>query len=562
MEDYQALYRKYRPRTFDDVCGEEHITSILKYESANSRLSHAYLLCGPRGTGKTSCAKILAKAVNCLSPIDGNPCGKCEACKAIDSGNSSDVVEMDAASNNGVDAIREIREIVRYAPSILKKRVYIVDEVHMLSQSAFNALLKTLEEPPEYVVFILATTEFNKIPETIVSRCQRFDFRRINSKVIADRLQYIAEKENIKLDSDAAMTIARQSKGGMRDAIGMLQHCSSGGLPITKALVRDALGMTNLESLYTTAVAVSQNDIKRIFEIIKGIIDSSKDLTVYWDQLIEFWRDMLVFKYLSNENRKDYLYMTDEEIKYLENASKRFSPERLSYHFTILDDAQKQMTLSPATKNITAEISLIRMADTSLDTSVSSLLSRIADLEHRLNLLTSGGFKQPAEPEELEIKKETGNNTHQNESVTRTSAVPSTREIPPETPSDKENEQIEKKTQEESPAPHSEETAASSDRSPVFSKVDVSEIVEILFQKSPTDASYIESSECLLSDDKKKFIIRTESSFAQMMLETNNAEPFRSYLISSGIITPDTVVEIETGLKKKDPSPFDELESL
>ena len=201
--NHLALYRKWRPRTFDEVCGQEHITSVLKYETAMSKLCHAYLFCGSRGTGKTSCAKILAKAVNCLSPRDGNPCGQCAACRAIDGGITTDVLEMDAASNNGVENIRDIRDEVNFAPSDLKYRVYIIDEVHMLSASAFNALLKTLEEPPAHVIFILATTELQKLPSTIISRCQRFDFRRLSSRTISDRLLYIAKEEGISINNKA-----------------------------------------------------------------------------------------------------------------------------------------------------------------------------------------------------------------------------------------------------------------------------------------------------------------------------------------------------------------------
>ena len=206
---HQALYRKWRPQTFDDVCGQEHITSILRYEAEHRAFSHAYLFCGSRGTGKTTCAKILAKVVNCESPVNGNPCGKCEACKAIDSGAATDVLEMDAASNNGVDNIRDIRDEVVYSPAMLRYRVYIIDEVHMLSASAFNALLKTLEEPPEHVVFILATTELQKLPATIISRCQRFDFRRISTEHLMARLAYIAKEENIVLHTDAARMLAK-----------------------------------------------------------------------------------------------------------------------------------------------------------------------------------------------------------------------------------------------------------------------------------------------------------------------------------------------------------------
>ena len=226
MADYKALYRKWRPVDFDDVCGQDRITDILKYEVANDKVSHAYLFCGSRGTGKTSCAKILAKAVNCENPQNGNPCNRCEACRSIDSGIATDVIEMDAASNNGVDNVRNLKDEISFTPALLKYRVYIIDEVHMMSGQAFNALLKTLEEPPTYVVFILATTEFNKLPTTIVSRCQRFDFRRISSDVIVDRLMRISKEEGIDLTEEGARLIARASRGGMRDAVSLLELCA------------------------------------------------------------------------------------------------------------------------------------------------------------------------------------------------------------------------------------------------------------------------------------------------------------------------------------------------
>ena len=252
----QALYRKWRPADFDDVCGQDHITSILKYEVANNKTTHAYLFCGSRGTGKTTCAKILSKAVNCENPVNGNPCNNCHSCRSVDAGIATDVYEMDAASNNGVEHIRDIRDEVLYTPSELKNRVYIIDEVHMLSQSAFNALLKTLEEPPENVIFILATTETQKIPATILSRCQRFDFRRIPTKTIADRLIYIAEKEGFKVDYDAAFLIGKLAQGGMREAISMLELCSGEHETITTQVVIDTTGINIRSSVFNTINAI------------------------------------------------------------------------------------------------------------------------------------------------------------------------------------------------------------------------------------------------------------------------------------------------------------------
>ncbi len=246
---YQVLYRKWRPQTFADVVGQPHVTASLTGAVQSGRLSHAYLFTGSRGTGKTSCAKILAKAVNCERPVDGNPCNACDTCRGIDSGSILDVIEIDAASNNGVDNIRDLREEANYTPTHAKYRVYIIDEVHMLSTGAFNALLKTLEEPPEHVKFILATTEVHKLPSTILSRCQRFDFKRIEPQDIADRLKFVAVQENISLTDDGAMLIARVSDGAMRDALSLLDRCAAYGEAITETVVSDAAGLAGRERL-------------------------------------------------------------------------------------------------------------------------------------------------------------------------------------------------------------------------------------------------------------------------------------------------------------------------
>ena len=263
MSDYRALYRKWRPSDFDMVCGQEGITDILKYEVRENKLSHAYLFCGSRGTGKTSCAKILAKAVNCEHSVDGNPCNCCEACKSIDAGIATDVIEMDAASNNGVNNVRDMKDEIAFTPAILKYRVYIIDEVHMMSASAFNALLKTLEEPPTYVLFILATTEYNKLPTTIVSRCQRFDFKRISSDTIVERLMLIASEEGIDLTEEGARVIARVSRGGMRDAISLLELCAGSRAKIDASLVFSTVGSGNRDSAYEMLSAVATRTIRR-----------------------------------------------------------------------------------------------------------------------------------------------------------------------------------------------------------------------------------------------------------------------------------------------------------
>ncbi len=403
MSEHTTLYRKWRPIDFSSVVGQDHITSVLKYQIANGRSSHAYLFCGSRGTGKTTCAKILAKAVNCLSPIDGNPCGKCEACNLIESGADTDIIEMDAASNNGVDYIRDIREEVIYTPAALKKRVYIIDEVHMLSSGAFNALLKTLEEPPQHVVFILATTELQKLPATITSRCQRFDFKRISTDDIASRLEFIASKENISVTHEAAKLIGRISQGGMRDAISLLELCSGKGKSINIALVNETAGIMGRGISVETVNAILKKNIQKIFEIVGDITSASADLTIFFGELIEFYRDMLVIK--STKDAKAYLDLTDEEYKATYDLCEHFTKEKLLHHIKSLAEAYNAMQRSVTVKRVTAEMALVSLTDDRISVTPEALLSRIASLEEKL---ASGSFSAPAtEPKKTEIKTET-----------------------------------------------------------------------------------------------------------------------------------------------------------
>lgn len=386
---YQALYRKYRPKGFDAVCGQEHITSVLRYEIINDRYSHAYLFCGSRGTGKTTCAKLMAKAVNCLSPIEGSPCGVCEACRAIDEERTTDVIEMDAASNTGVDYIRDIKEAVMYAPSLLKNRVYIIDEVHMLTQSAFNALLKTLEEPPSRVVFILATTEQQKIPSTILSRCQRFEFRRIPSDVIAARLDYIAAQEGISLDPVAAKMIAKMAQGGMRDAISLLELCAGDGGQITPKAVSAVTGAVGRQQAADIVRAVNAKDTDALFAEVAGAVASAKELTVFWQELTDFYRDMLIFKTAKHPER--YLDLTEDEIAVLSELSSATSGATLLRHCTILEQTHSAMLRQGASKRLCAEMAFLRMCDERLDTLPEGLVARVSALEERLAAVSSGG---------------------------------------------------------------------------------------------------------------------------------------------------------------------------
>ncbi len=379
---HQALYRKWRPRTFEDVCGQDHVTSVLRYEIAQGAPSHAYLFCGSRGTGKTTCAKILAKAVNCLEPQNGSPCGKCAACLSIDNGSATDVLEMDAASNNGVENIRDIRDEVVYTPSSLKYRVYIVDEVHMLSTSAFNALLKTLEEPPSHVIFILATTELHKLPATIVSRCQRFDFRRIATPVLAARVSYIAEREGITLLPEAADRIARIAQGGMRDAISLLELCAGGGRTIDLATVNEMTGSGGREETLRVLRALLAADYDSLFAMIDEAVNASRDLKVFWQDLISLYRDLLVVK--TTDNAARYLDLTEVEIAELTDVAAGMGKATLLSHCRLLENALAGMEKSNAANRIIAEMTLVRMCDGRLDTSPEGLLARIEKLEEAL----------------------------------------------------------------------------------------------------------------------------------------------------------------------------------
>ena len=388
MSDYKALYRKWRSRDFNEVYGQDGITDILKYEVKNNKLSHAYLFCGSRGTGKTSCAKILARAVNCLNPKDGNPCNECESCRSILSGVSMDVIEMDAASNNGINDVRDMQDEISFTPALLKYRVYIIDEVHMMSAQAFNALLKTLEEPPEYVIFILATTEYNKLPTTIVSRCQRFDFKRISSDVIVKRLFEIAKSEGIELTHDAARVIARVSRGGMRDAISLLELCAGAHREIDEKLVFDTVGSGNRESAYKVVGAVGNADFDTVYSVIDDIVMKSGDLSVFWQELIDTYRDIMVIK--NSKNAQKYLDLTDMEYSTISSIAKSFTMAKLSYHITILESAMADMQRAFNSKRSISEIALTRMCDAKTVTSIESLALRVEELEKSISMMKLG----------------------------------------------------------------------------------------------------------------------------------------------------------------------------
>lgn len=380
---YQALYRKWRPSDFADVVGQEHVTSILTSEVEHGKISHAYLFCGPRGTGKTTCAKIIAKAANCLSPVNGSPCGKCKACLSIEAGTATDVVEMDAASNNGVDNIRELREGVVYTPADLKYRVYIIDEVHMLSISAFNALLKTLEEPPEHVIFILATTELHKIPATVLSRCQRFDFHRVSMDAIVGRLETVCKGEGLHAEREALELIARLSQGGMRDSLNMLEYCAGDGETITVEKAERLLGAASRTLLCAIADAVASRDASAALAVIEEIYMSSRDIAVFWREWIAFCRDMMIALSTRMAGVRDEL---------LKTAAEKFTLSGILYLLEVFMSAETDMQRSPANARLYAEMALIRACDASLSDGNAALLARISALEDKL---ATGNFAAP-----------------------------------------------------------------------------------------------------------------------------------------------------------------------
>ncbi len=393
-EGYKALYRKYRPMTFDDVHGQEHIVPILKNQIATGKAAHAYLFCGTRGTGKTTCAKIFARAVNCESPRDGSPCGECPSCIASSSGLNTDIVEMDAASNTGVNDVRDLIDEITYTPTELKYRVYIIDEVHMMSTQAFNALLKTLEEPPSHVIFILATTEIHKLPATIVSRCQRFDFGKIDTSVICKRLGQVAEKENIDIDEDALFVMAKLAGGGLRDALGYLELCAGQSGKIDGKRASELLGVTPYDALLSVVSAVSEKDIGSVFAQIEDACRKTNDISVFVEGLTSVYRDMLVVKTVPNYRK--YVDLTPSQAELLEKTAQKLSKEKILYHIKTLNDALFLMAKNTSVKRMAAELALVRMCDERLDTSNDAILSRISSLEDKITL---GVYSAPVQAE-------------------------------------------------------------------------------------------------------------------------------------------------------------------
>ncbi len=396
---YRVLYRKYRPSSFADVWGQPQVTTILKRQIVSGKLAHAYLFTGSRGIGKTTCAKILAKAVNCLHPIDGDPCNECEVCRGIDGEMIHEVVEMDAASNNGVGDVRDLQERLVFPPTNTKYRVYIIDEVHMMSDAAFNALLKTLEEPPEHVIFILATTEVHELPATILSRCQRLDFRRISAEDISGRLEEIAAAEGCSVDHDAALLIARVADGGMRDAVSLFVQCLARDSHVSEDIVRDAAGLAGSEHIFVLSDSICERDAAGVLVQLDRLHRLSKDMLRLCEELISHFRSLMIINTVSNP--EELIVATTEQLSKLKAEAGRYSLDRVMYIIDTLQSALENMGRG-AHRRTEIELALLRICREQENERSNADGRQVAELEKRLraleNAVREGVAARPAVP--------------------------------------------------------------------------------------------------------------------------------------------------------------------
>lgn len=418
---YQALYRKFRPGDFEDVKGQEHIVTTLKNQIKANRVGHAYLFCGTRGTGKTTIAKILAKAVNCESPIDGEPCNQCKVCKSIQNQTSMNVIEIDAASNNGVDNVREIIEEVQYSPTEGKYKVYIIDEVHMLSTGAFNALLKTLEEPPSYVIFILATTEAHKIPITILSRCQRYDFKRISIDTIANRLAQLMEAEGIEAEEKALRYVAKAADGSMRDGLSLLDQCIAFyfGETLTYEKVLDVLGAVDTETFRKMFFCVISNDATGCISLVEELVTAGRELGQFLLDFTWHLRNLLLMK--TSEQAMDMIDISVEQAELMKQEAEQTDVEVLLRYIRILSEVSNQIRYSTQ-KRVLVEVALIKLCKPQMETDYSSLVQRLKSIEVQLEhgMITTVEKKAPEKEiiqEKSELQKKTSLQTAMTEDL-------------------------------------------------------------------------------------------------------------------------------------------------
>ena len=390
---YTALYRKFRPVEFEDVKGQEHIITTLKNQIEANRIGHAYLFCGTRGTGKTTVAKIFAKAVNCEHPVNGSPCGECAMCRSIAAGTSMNVIEIDAASNNGVDNIREIREEVAYRPTEGKYKVYIIDEVHMLSIGAFNALLKTLEEPPEYVIFILATTEVHKIPITILSRCQHYDFKRISIETITDRMRDLMQEEQVEVEEKALRYVAKAADGSMRDALSLLDQCIAFylGQKLTYDNVLEVLGAVDTDVFSRLLRSVIRRDVPKVLDIVDDLVMQGRELTQLATDFTWYLRNLLLVK--TSDNIEDVLDVSTENMQQLQEEAGMVESDMLLRYIRIFSELSGQLKYA-AQKRVLLEVALIKLCTPAMETSSDSILDRIRVLEEKLEQGAISGVQE------------------------------------------------------------------------------------------------------------------------------------------------------------------------
>ena len=488
---YQALYRKYRPTKFSDVVGQQHITQTLKNELSEQKTVHAYLFTGTRGTGKTTCAKILAKAVNCLSPIDGDPCGECEMCRAIANDEITDICEIDAASNNGVDDIRDLRDQVNFSPAMAKYRVYIIDEVHMLSLPAFNALLKTLEEPPAHVIFILATTEVHKLPATILSRCQRFDFRRIDPEKICERIQAVAKEEGLTVTDDAATLIASAADGGMRDALSILDLCASSKTVIDEDTVASVCSMAGSDYLLTLADYIKAKDTQNALLLIDELHNSSVDMLRLLSETTRHYRDLMITKTVKGDKKP--IICSKERLAAIEKQAENYDIREIMAILSVLQSSAANM--QNGNRRCEMEMAIIRLCNPAISNDINSLEMRISALESG-----NATMKTPviAEP----VKADTA--------------------VTAETIDDCDDEEI-PLPEEENPAPaaHAVQEAApvvsSNSPTPVEQWIDV---ISILKKTCPLIAGVLEGSSAYISGDR--LLIDTQSSQFRNLVNGSN----------------------------------------
>ena len=394
---YKALYRKWRPMTFDDVISQQHITDTLKNQIKSGKTAHAYLFTGSRGTGKTTCARILAKAVNCPNMKDGNPCLECDICRDAENGSLTDIIEIDAASNNGVDDIRDLRDGAVYTPERGSHKIYIIDEVHMLSTSAFNALLKIMEEPPPYIMFILATTEIHKVPATIASRCQRYDFRRIRPQDIASRLEYIAQQENLNLTSDGAFLIAKLADGGMRDAVSLLDQCSVCSEIIDAETVSNAGGIAGRDYLYEILDAIADKNTAKALSVTGNLYDMSKDLTRLCEELITQLRNIMLIQ-VSPKTAESLIVCMPDELEKLNVLSKKISLEEVMNELSALQKCRENMS-RVMNRRVEFEMTLIKLCGNKNNSPEtidnSEFYDKIKQLENKINSISAGNISAP-----------------------------------------------------------------------------------------------------------------------------------------------------------------------